>query len=175
MADDRLQPRSVVAAPHMRRAHPSDLDALVDMEAAAFATDRISRRSFRALMARPSAIFLAADAQGELAGYALLLTRRGSRTARLYSIAVAPGWIGRNVGAALLTAAEEAARDGGANRISLEVRRDNAAARRLYESRGYVRNGLVAGYYADGATAYRYRRALPPLAEAAPATLEAEA
>ena len=70
-------------------------------------------------------------------GYAVVLTRRGSRSARLYSIAVAAEAAGRGIGSRLLAAAEEAARRRGADRLHLEVRADNSTAIRLYERAGY--------------------------------------
>jgi ribosomal protein S18 acetylase RimI-like enzyme len=40
------------------------------------------------------------------------------------------------------------------------VRADNDRARELYERNGYHRIGEVPGYYADGATAFRYQKQL---------------
>uniref|UniRef100_UPI002147BA8E GNAT family N-acetyltransferase n=1 Tax=Tahibacter caeni TaxID=1453545 RepID=UPI002147BA8E len=64
------------------------------------------------------------------------------------------------IGAALLAAAETAARARGLQTLSLEVRRDNAAAVRLYESRGYRRIAALDAYYDDGAAAWRYAKSL---------------
>jgi ribosomal protein S18 acetylase RimI-like enzyme len=86
--------------------------------------------------------------------------RRCSTIARLYSIAVDPVARGSGLGAALLAAAERAARRRGVRRLRLEVRQDNPAAIALYETRGYRRIGARAAYYEDGADAWRYERAL---------------
>jgi ribosomal-protein-alanine N-acetyltransferase len=47
---------------HIRRSRPADLDALSDLESRVFATDRMSRRSLRRLLASPSAVVLVAQA-----------------------------------------------------------------------------------------------------------------
>jgi ribosomal-protein-alanine N-acetyltransferase len=142
----------------IRPAHVSDVDALVALENSVFAGDRISRRSFRYLIAVPSALVLVKRSGADLAGYAVVLLRRGSMRARLYSIAADPRFAG--IGHRLLGAAEEAAARRGAAELSLEVRQDNERAIRLYERSGYRRFDRVPGYYADGAAALRFRKAL---------------
>lgn len=148
------------AAFRIRRATPADLDALVALERAAFTTDHLSRRQYRAHLRSPSAAVLAALDGTRLLGKAVIFFRRNSDIARLYSIAVADVARGRGVGAALLSAAEAAARRHGAGRMRLEVRQDNAAAMHLYERRGYRRFGAHAGFYEDGADAWRYEKGL---------------
>jgi ribosomal-protein-alanine acetyltransferase len=149
-----------VGKTEIRRAQPSDLAQLAAIEASAFATDRLSRRSFAALIGSRSAAVLVACRGDEIDGYALVLTRRGSHTARLYSIAVAPEAAGRGIGSRLLAAAEAEAVAKSAERLRLEVRSDNLDAIRLYESHGYVPIGRREDYYEDGAAALRYERGL---------------
>jgi hypothetical protein len=55
----------------------------------------------------------------------------------LYDIELAPATRGRGLGRATMLAAEDAARELGADRIRLNVFGHNTAARRLYESLGY--------------------------------------
>lgn len=166
MPDDGNPPRSGAADLEIRTARASDIDALARLEAETFALDRLSRRSMASLVRSPSAAALVAMRDSRLAGYALLLTRRGARKARLYSIAVAREAAGRGVGGALLQAVEREARRRGADRLSLEVRADNAGAIRLYERSGYERTGERQDYYEDGMKALLFER---PLASAAPA------
>lgn len=150
-------------------ARPADLAALVALEGDAFAGDRLSARSFRRFLAGTNAILLVARANGAPAGYALVLMRRDSRRARLYSIAVAAAWRGRGVGRALVAAAERAAARRGATALRLEVRADNAPAIALYAARGYAQFGRIPAYYHDGAGALRFERVLRPAASPAPA------
>ncbi len=144
----------------IRDGRRADLAALSEIETRAFAADRLSPRSLRRLIGRPSGGLRVAVTDGEIVGYHLVLTRAGSRVARLYSIAVAAAARGAGVGARLLADAERAARRAGAAHLRLEVRPDNAGAIRLYEQHGYARIGTRPDYYADGADALRYQKTL---------------
>ena len=147
-------------AVHIRTAHRDDLDALVDLENRSFVTDRVSRAQYRRHLDSPTAIALIAEADGQRVGSALVFVRRGSRRARLYSIAIDHHARGMGVGGALFEAAEAAALDRGRDRLYLEVRDDNAVAIRLYESRGYAHVGTLKAFYEDGAPARRYEKTL---------------
>lgn len=146
--------------PTIRRATPADVEALWTLEAATFASDRISRRQWRRDVASRSASILVAPARHGLAGAAVVLYRRGSARARLYSLAVAAAARRGGVGRALLAAAEADARARGCTSLHLEVRANNAAAIALYERRGYTRHRPLPGFYEDGADGWRYRRVL---------------
>lgn len=144
----------------VRKARASDADALVALEERIFASDRMSRRSFAAATKRPSAAMLVACRGAEIVGYALLFTRRGIVSARLYSLAVAPEAAGQGVGRRLVSAIESEARRRGAAQIRLEVRVDNGNAIRFYEDMGYAPFGRRDAYYSDGVSALRYARDL---------------
>lgn len=156
---------SPVADLVLRRAGPDDVERLERLEIEAFDADRISRRSFRRLVAASSAILLVAETAGAgpdapFAGYAALLLRRGTGLARLYSLAVAPGAAGRGVGRALLEAAEKIAYESDRIALRLEVREDNARALKLYRAAGYRRIGRSLDYYADHSPALRFEKTL---------------
>jgi ribosomal-protein-alanine acetyltransferase len=143
----------------IRAAHLGDLDSLESLERAAFAGDRLSRRSLRAFIASHNRLVVAVDTQG-VAGYALATRRRGGRSARLYSIAVDRRAAGRGVGRALLAAVQTHAAEEGCETLRLEVREDNQRAIALYERLGYRRFGRYEDYYADGAAALRMEKRL---------------
>lgn len=151
----------------VRPATPADLDALVALEAATFATDRAERRAIRHAIGSPTISLLVALDGPVLVGAATLERRRTSRRARLSSIAVAPARAGTGLGRLLLDAAEAEARRHGCTRLRLEVREDNGPGIRLYERAGYVRFETVPDYYEDGTTAWRYEKVLAPREEAA--------
>jgi ribosomal-protein-alanine N-acetyltransferase len=72
----------------IRRAVRGDLPQLAEIETQAFDSDRLSRRSLARHVGSPSAALLVAeDGKGTLAAYALVLFRRLSSIARLYSVA----------------------------------------------------------------------------------------
>ncbi|SFU35891.1 Ribosomal protein S18 acetylase RimI [Methylobacterium sp. 174MFSha1.1] len=150
-------PSSAVA---IRPAIPEDLDALMALEVAAFATDRAERRAIRHAIASPSISLLVALDGAVLVGAATIERRRGSRRARLSSIAVAPSRAGTGLGRVLLDAAEAEALGRGCGFLRLEVREDNGAGIRLYERSGYRRFETVEAYYEDGTTAWRYEKEL---------------
>lgn len=144
-----------------RPAEPRDLDGLVALENAAFASDRLDRRALRHAVRSPSILALVVEGEaGDIAAYALVETRRGSRIGRLSSIAVSPAVAGRGTGRALLHDSEAAAAGAGCRRLRLEVRADNAAAIRLYEREGYALVGREPDYYEDGEVAIRFEKAL---------------
>ncbi|WP_192181242.1 peptidase C39 family protein [Mesorhizobium amorphae] len=144
----------------IRKARASDVDDLAAIEKAVFASDRISRRSFRQLIERETAEMLVAESDSRIAGYAVVLFRKGSGVARLYSIAIGPYFGGLGIGRQLLAAAEEAAFEHDRMLLRLEVREDNLRAIRIYEQGGYRKIGRELGYYEDGATALRYEKTL---------------
>ena len=159
-AEIRFPPLRDNASAHVRRATIGDMDALVALEHATFSQDRMSGRQLRRHLESLSAEIFVATRERRVIGAAVVFYRRASRVARLYSIAVAAGEHGRGLGAALLIAAEQAARRRGCRAMRLEVRGDNAAAQRLYERLGYRRFGLHRAYYEDGHEAHRYEKAL---------------
>jgi ribosomal protein S18 acetylase RimI-like enzyme len=144
----------------IRPARLSDIDALVAIETAAFATDRISRRSFRQLIEAATAETLVATGPAGPIGYAMVLFRHGTGVARLYSIALLPSAAGSGAGRLLLEAAEKIAYERDRLLIRLEVREDNARAIALYERNGYHRIGREPDYYQDGEAALRYEKLL---------------
>jgi|SRR5690606_20804719 len=144
----------------IRPARMSDIDALLAIEDAVFEGDRLSRRSFLRHMDSKTASLLVAELEGRVAGYALLFHRQGSRSARLYSLAVAEQFASRGIGRRLLEATEARARALGRTVLSLEVREDNERAGQLYLQAGFRQVAKISNYYEDGATALRLHKAL---------------
>lgn len=145
---------------HLRYATQADLAGLVALEERCFDTDRISRRSFRELLGRETAATILHEKDGQILGYAMLLFRRGTAMARLYSIAVDPQAEGRKIGSLLVKAAEEVTFERGRLLLRLEVREDNERAIQLYHRLGYRPIGRYLDYYADHTTALRYEKTI---------------
>jgi ribosomal protein S18 acetylase RimI-like enzyme len=144
----------------IRTAVANDIDALVALESIAFQTDRMSRRSFRRWLRHPGCVFLVSEQQGAMSGYILVILRRGTRLARLYSLAVTPCSRGQGIASALLAAAERDARKAGALFLRLEVAGNNAGAIALYRRHGYVQFGLYRRYYDDESDALRMHKCI---------------
>jgi [ribosomal protein S18]-alanine N-acetyltransferase len=137
----------------LRQAVPADLADLLALEET-FPSDKLSRRAMRRHLANQNVLCLVAHAGDRLLGYVLLLRRSDSPYRRLYSL-VRAGDAPRGTGRRLLEAALDAARQGSAKGVRLEVREDNTAAIRLYESLGFALFATTDGYYEDGARALR--------------------
>ncbi len=148
----------------IRSATTNDIKQLVEIENDAFEYDRFSREQFQHLLTRAHALVLVDqdDDRSTIGGDAVLLFRRGTSTARLYSIAVRSSHRGRGAARRLLTACENAAMERDCLTIRLEVAEDNAAARALYESVGYREFDVVPDYYDNGSAAIRYEKFIVP-------------
>ncbi|WP_439636609.1 GNAT family N-acetyltransferase [Oceanicaulis sp.] len=145
----------------VRAATVADLPDLMHLETLFPEGDRISARSWRRFIARQGCVLVAVTEGGEVLGAAVVLTRKGSQTARIYSLAVDPVAQGRGVGKALIDAACDLVVQAGCARLSLEVRPDNAAARSLYRKSGFEDRGVMPGHYADGTAALIMDKEVP--------------
>ncbi|MFV8782806.1 peptidase C39 family protein [Microbulbifer sp. SA54] len=142
----------------LRSATEKDVDALSELEQQCFSGDRLSRRRLRHWVRADNRVFLVAEGEGCLLGYVLVLLRRGTRLARLYSLAVGPAGRGQGIGKALLSAAEDASSRTGRLYMRLEVAEHNSAAIALYQQLGYRTFGSYANYYEDAGTALRMQK-----------------
>lgn len=141
----------------------SDITALVELENQVFDYSRISRRNFIRLLQSPAAfILLAKDSADKLAGYAVILTRRNSRYARIYSIAVAPAFRGQGVAKLIVNEVIKTQRQQDRLGLSLEVKLDNKQAIQLYQSLGFETVDILVNYYDDGTDGLKMRLTFDP-------------
>jgi ribosomal protein S18 acetylase RimI-like enzyme len=145
---------------YIRRALPGDLAELVRLEQLCFFSDRLSRRSLRRWLRHDDCVFLVSECDNELHGYILVARRKGTRLARLYSLAVDPRARGKGLASQLISEAERLAREDGAIYMRLEVAEDNAAAITLYRKIGYERFGFYRDYYDDHGDAIRMEKCI---------------
>ena len=146
----------------VRKAERGDIEALIELEHRVFATDRLSRRSLRRFLRLPTAQVIVAEDGSRLVGNAIVLFRRHSTVARLYSIAVAPLMTGRGIAPMLLDTGEAAALARDCRAMRLEVHVTNHAAIARYRKSGYREFGRVRHYYEDGGDALRFEKRLVP-------------
>ncbi|MEK9722492.1 MAG: GNAT family N-acetyltransferase/peptidase C39 family protein [Rhodospirillaceae bacterium] len=144
----------------IRDATLRDIPALDRLERASFDSDRLSRRSFRNILRHGNASLIVDVDDGGVTGYSLVLFHRNTSLARLYSFAVDPGHRRREIARRLLHRAEDIARDRGSVAMRLEVRMDNAAGIRFYETEGFRRFSTYPDYYEDHMDALRLEKAL---------------
>ncbi|MCB1189020.1 MAG: GNAT family N-acetyltransferase/peptidase C39 family protein [Leptospiraceae bacterium] len=144
----------------IRLANIKDINSLLTIENNSFETDKLSRRNFKYMLTKANAIILVDEESEVLRGYSLVLFNMGTSLARLYSIAVDPGFRGKDIGYKLLQETEKAVLERDCISMRLEVRTDNTSAQQLYQKMGYKKIGQVLDYYEDHTDAIRYEKML---------------
>lgn len=131
------------------------LDAVCALERDIFAgRDPWSRMAFEGELINPQAIWVVAVGDGRPVGYAGGWA--GGEEFHLLNLGVAAASRRTGVGRSLVIAVLDRAVARGCRRATLEVRAENAAARRLYESMGFVSAGVRPGHYGNGEDAVVY-------------------
>ena len=143
----------------IRAATTADIDGMLALEKL-FPSDSLSRAALQRFLRVPSARLWVAIQNGVVVGDVILLLRANGSSSRIYSVVVAPAARGQGLGDRLVAQAERAARAEGRQRLRLEVRSDNAAARALYQRRHYQQVAALSRYYDDGADGLRLEKSL---------------
>lgn len=151
-----------ISVTRIRHAVREDLPELLRLEEISFTADRLSRRSFIRWLGHRRCVFLVCEKDEQLCGYVLAIRRRGTRLARMYSLAVDPACRGQGLARRLVEQAEKEARDDGALYMRLEVADNNHGAISLYKKLGYVPFGLYRDYYEDHGDALRMEKCIHP-------------
>jgi ribosomal-protein-alanine N-acetyltransferase len=151
----------------LQPAREADLTRVAKLHAECFPDDAWNSSSLATVLAMPGAdgrICYGED--GTLCG--LLLDQCLGPDGEILTIGVAPAWRRRGIARVLLHDLIARAREGGAQRLLLEVAADNTAALALYTSLGFVRQGIRRHYYrrAQGPAVDAWRLCLPLLFEA---------
>ncbi len=141
-----------------RLATINDLEPLVDIEQACFEQDRLSKRSMRRWIKSEHGLLLVVAHEQQLVGYGLVWCHKGTRLARLYSLAVINQWRGHGLARNILFKLEQLASDQGRLYMRLEVEKTNHAAIRLYENVGYRIFGEHLNYYENHSDALRMQK-----------------
>ena len=131
---------------HFRKMEPSDLDEIVKIERASFSSPW-STRFFLEELRVPCARSLLAQIEERVVGYVIYWELPAELD--VHNLAVHPNYRRQGIGRSLLSVTIGEARNRGASRISLEVRRSNESAQSLYWSLGFVTRGVRRGYYLD--------------------------
>lgn len=152
----------------IRIAQKNDLAALVQLELASFTGDRLSKRRFKHWLEADNGIFIVASTNEMLLGYGLVLLHRGTRLARLYSIAIDERARGQGVAKQILAELELRAAQVGRLFMRLEVAENNAGAIALYQSSGYRIFGEYSDYYEDHSDALRMQKRIRTVGSVSP-------
>jgi len=130
----------------LRRATQADLDAIMAIETATFASDAWSSDAMASELASGHTYYLVAERDG-VEGYAGLLAPRRSFQADIQTIAVSVSARRQGLGRVLMLALIAEARERGATEIFLDVRADNPGAQALYDDLGFEEIAVRTGYY----------------------------
>jgi ribosomal protein S18 acetylase RimI-like enzyme len=155
------------ARPSIRRARPSDADAILALEVKSFhrAQEQFGRRQIVYLIRRARAVVLVAQRGEALVGWVAALLRQppvsNRPTARIYALAVDPAARGLRIGRLLMQAILRRLSRSGVRRTSLEVRSDNSPAIHLYARFGFAHTRRLPHYYARHVHAVRMLRQIP--------------
>lgn len=128
----------------IRPARLADLDAIVAIEQEAFG-DPWPRAMFHDLVGRQAVTFLVAAVQGQVGGYGI--AQHVLDEGEIQNLAVTPSLRGRGLGHALVARLIETLAGADVQRVFLEVRASNRAARGLYAGFGFVQVSRRHGYY----------------------------
>ena len=133
----------------IRNASLSDATTLVALEHKCFTADRISLRSFKRFITEKRSDLLLVERDNKILGYFLLIYRRGTSLARLYSLAVDPDCRKQGIAEFLMLEAEKTAATRRCVLLRLEVRYDNTAAISLYQKLNYQEFAVKHDFYED--------------------------
>jgi len=136
----------------IRSSHAQDESELLALDVATWSPDvtpapaRDLGSTFFADRTRPEDV-LVADAEGTVVGYVKLhqsipLASHG-HVLEINGLAVDPAHQGQGVGRRLVQAAGREAQHRGARKLSLRVLSPNVSARRLYETSGFIVEGIL--------------------------------
>ncbi|XVX19459.1 ribosomal protein S18-alanine N-acetyltransferase [Actinomycetota bacterium] len=130
----------------LREMHWSDIETLAALDAELFADDAWAAATWWSELAeRPRRRYVVDEQDGRIAAYGGVDIT--GETADVMTIAVAPDCQGRGAGRSMLDALVALATDGGAEALLLEVRADNASARKLYDRNGFETLTIRRRYY----------------------------
>ena len=137
----------------IRKGTEADLPALAAIEREVFPAEAWTEEMFRFYVGNAKTVYLvaeeageAADAAGKIAGYVLI--EAVPPEGFINNVCVTPEYRRRGLARTmLLQAMEEAKTRLNVNAFTLEARVSNAPARALYESLGFLCEGIRPGYY----------------------------
>jgi ribosomal-protein-alanine N-acetyltransferase len=123
----------------------SDLDQVMDIEREAF-SEPWARGCFEhEILVLDASELTVAISQENILGYTVAWFLDDE--VHLANVAVRQRFRGGGIGRALVEAVMSRAKQTGAERVVLEVRRSNAEAQRLYETLGFLPAGVRKNYY----------------------------
>ncbi|MCL4524403.1 MAG: GNAT family N-acetyltransferase [Acidobacteria bacterium] len=145
----------------LRPYKPEDVEALYQLDQQCYPPEiAYSRREMKWYLRLPGADCLVAEIGSDIIGF--ILTAQEGNLGHIITLDVTEARRRRDVGTALLAAAEARMFDAGVRRVSLETATDNAAAIAFWKKHGYRTQGVLKGYYSNQLDAYEMHKLLAP-------------
>ena len=130
----------------IRNAEGRDVPRILEIERASF-SHPWSEAAFLGELGREDCLFLAAEEEGEVLGFAILMLLGDGEEGEIYNIAVDARCRRRGAGYALLSALLYLAERRGMVSCTLEARVSNLPAVKLYEKCGFRTVAVRKNYY----------------------------
>ena len=124
----------------------ADLEGVLEIEAESF-NNPTTRAWYERELARPEVCFIYVLRTPDVRVAAFCAFWRVADQAHINNLAVRPELRGRGLGSQMLAAIVAEAQRLGAGSLTLEVRRSNIAAKRLYLRAGFQESGVRKNYY----------------------------
>lgn len=131
------------------KASIEDVPLISQLENKSFQCDQISIKNLIKFCNNPRADFIVIKENEFFAGYGLVLHRRNTKKARLYSIAIDPHFKNRGFGQKILNHLEKLAKEREATSMILEVASKNISAQNFYRNLEYKEYRYRKEYYSD--------------------------
>lgn len=131
----------------VRKAGTRDTEAIAELEKLCFSRPWSYEAVYYDVAENKLSFYLVAETEGKVVGYAGIW--KIADEGHITNVAVSPEYRRKGVGDALVGVMLKATEDAGVKAHTLEVRRGNEAAIRLYEKRGFKAEGVRRGYYED--------------------------
>lgn len=128
----------------IRRMTEEDLEQVADNEAACFSRPW-SLRAFAEMLTKKEAIYLVAETGGRIVAHCGVINIAGE--GEITNVAVRKECRNQGIGRKMLVQLIQEGREAGILDFTLEVRAGNASAIHLYESLGFLSEGIRPGFY----------------------------
>ncbi|MDQ0999793.1 ribosomal-protein-alanine N-acetyltransferase [Neobacillus niacini] len=124
-----------------------DLDQILEVEHASFATPWSREAFYNEIYNNKFAVYIVLEEDDKIIGYCGAWVVIDE--AHVTNLAILPYYRGKKLGEALLRKMMTVAKDMGARRMTLEVRVTNNVAQSLYRKLGFQNGGIRKNYYTD--------------------------
>lgn len=135
-----------------------DINGLVQLEENSFDSDHLSKKQFRYFINQSTALVMTTKNKHHVVAGAIVLFRKNSSKARLYSFAVDMPYRQKGIAQCLYQHIEDTLRQRHYHEIYLEVKIDNRPAIQFYLKNKFEIISQLDHFYEDGTHGFRMRK-----------------